>query len=55
MVVVSTGHVDGTLGSGIVSCAADVLWMRLVHRMTEVGGVYDMSMCLTRAAWVERG
>ena len=27
MVVVSTGHVGGTRGSGIVSSAADVLWM----------------------------
>ena len=28
MVVVSSGHVGGTCGSGIVSSAADMLWMR---------------------------
>ena len=33
MVVVSSGHVDGTRGSGIVSSIADVLGMR------GVGGV----------------
>ena len=27
MVIVSAGHVCGTRGSGIVSNAADVLWM----------------------------
>ena len=25
--MLSTGHVGGTLGSGIVSSASDVLWM----------------------------
>ena len=29
----STGHVGGTRGSGIVSSAADVLWMSLVRGM----------------------
>ena len=42
MVVASAGHVGGTRGSGIVSSAADVLWMR------GVGGVCEMCMCL---AW----
>ena len=36
--MVSAGHVGGTPGSGIVSSAADVLWMR------GVGGVCDMCM-----------
>ena len=31
--MVSVGHVSGTRGSGIVSSAADVIWMR------GVGGV----------------
>ena len=29
--VVSAGHVGGTRGSGIVSSAADVLWMNVVR------------------------
>ena len=53
VVVVSAGHVCGTLGSCIVS--ADVLWMSVVRGMRGVGGVYEMCMCLVRAAWVERG
>ena len=39
MVVVSAGHVGGTRGSGIVSSAADVLWMFVVSGMRGVGGV----------------
>ena len=39
----SAGHVGGTRGSGIVSSAADVLWMR---GMRGVGGVREMCMCL---------
>ena len=39
MVVVSAGHVDGTRGSGIVSSAADVLWMSVVCGMRGVGGL----------------
>ena len=38
--MVSAGHVGGTRGSGIVSSAADVLWMR------GVGGLCEMCMCL---------
>ena len=38
MVVVSTGHEGGARGSGIVSSAADVLWMSVVRRMRRVGG-----------------
>ena len=33
MDVVSAGHVGGTSGSGIVSSAADVLWMSVVRGM----------------------
>ena len=54
MVVLSAGHVLGIRGSGIVSCAADVLWMSVVHGMRGVGEVCKMCMCLARAAWVER-
>ena len=42
----SAGHVDGTRGTGIVSSAADVLWMRVVRVMRGVGVVCDM--CLAR-------
>ena len=38
MVVVSARHVGGTRGSGIVSSAADVLWMSAVRGMRGVGG-----------------
>ena len=38
----------GTRGSGIVSSAADVLWMSVVRRMSGVGGQCEMCMCLTR-------
>ena len=44
VVVVSEGHVGGTRGSGIVSSASDVLWMR------GVGGVCEMCMCLARGS-----
>ena len=40
----SGGHVGGTRGSGIVSSAADVLWMSLVRVMRGVGGVCEMCM-----------
>ena len=36
MVVVIAGHVSGTRGSGIVSSAADVLWMSVVRWMRGV-------------------
>ena len=52
MVVASAGHQCGTRGSGIVSSAADVLWMSVVRGMRGVGGVCEISMCLAR---VERG
>ena len=38
----------GTLGSGIVSSAADVLGMGVVREMRGIGRVYEMCMCLTR-------
>ena len=41
-------HVGGTRGSGIVSNAADVLWMSVVRGMRGVGGVCEMCMCLAR-------
>ena len=44
----SAGHVGGTHGSGIVSSAADVLWMSVVHGIRGVGGVCEMCMCLAR-------
>ena len=40
--MVSSGHVDGTRGSSIVSSVSDVLWMR------GVGEVCEMCMCLVR-------
>ena len=46
---------QGTRSSGIVSSAADVLWMSVARGMRGVGGVCKMCMCLARAAWVERG
>ena len=44
--MVSEGHMGGTRSSGIVSSAADVLWMSVVRGMSGVGGVCDMCMCL---------
>ena len=52
--MVRAGHVGCTRGSGIVSSAADVLWMSVVHGMRGVGGVCEMCMHLARVAWVER-
>ena len=37
-------HMGGTRGSGIVSSAADVLWMSVVRGMRGVGGVCEMCM-----------
>ena len=48
MVVVNAGHVGGTRGSGIVSSAADMLWMSVVSGMRGIGGVCEMCMCLAR-------
>ena len=45
--MVSAGHVGGTPGSGIMSSAADVLWMSVVRGMSEVG-ICEMCMCLAR-------
>ena len=44
----SAWHVGSTRGSGIVSSAADVLWMSVVRGMRGVGGVCEMCMCLAR-------
>ena len=46
--MVSAGYVGGTRGSGIVSSAADVIWMSVMREMRGVGGVCEMCMCLTR-------
>ena len=46
--MVSAGHVGGTPGSGIVSSAADVLWMSVVRGVRGVGGVCKMCMCLAQ-------
>ena len=46
VVVVSEGHgyVGDTRGSGIVSSAADVLWMSVLRGIREVGGVCEMCL-----------
>ena len=46
--MVSAGHVGGTRGSGIVSSAADVLWMSVVRGMRSVGRVCEICMYLAR-------
>ena len=46
--MVSSGHVGGTRGSGIVSSAADVLWISVVRGMRGIGGICEMCMCLAR-------
>ena len=43
----------GTRGSGIVSSAADVLWMSVVRVMRGVGGVCEM--CLRWCGWCRWG
>ena len=45
VVVVTAGHVGGTRGPGIVSCAADVLGMRVVREIRGIGGVCKMCTC----------
>ena len=50
VIVLSAGHVDGTRGSGIVSKAADVLWMSVLRGIRGVGGVCEMCMCLARGS-----
>ena len=51
----SAGHVGDTRGSGIVSSAADVLWMSVVRGMRGVDGVCEMCMCLARGGVGEEG
>ena len=46
--MVNAGHVGGTPGSGIVSSAADVLWMSVLRGMRGVGGACEMCMCFAR-------
>ena len=48
VVVVSEYHVGGTRNSGIVSSAADVLWMSVVRVIRGVGGACEMGMCLAQ-------
>ena len=48
MGVVSAGYVGGRRGSGIVSGAADMFGMSVVHRMRGVGEVCEMCMYLAR-------
>ena len=48
VVVVSVGHVGVTRGSGILSSAADMLWVSVVRGVGRVRGVCDMCMCLAR-------
>ena len=42
-------YVEVNRGSGIMSTAADVLWMSVVREMRGVGGVCEMCMCLAQA------
>ena len=46
MVVVCAGQVGGTRGSGIMSSAADVQGMSVVHGLRGIGSVCEMCMCL---------
>ena len=55
VVVVSAGHVSDTRCSGIVSRAADVLWISVVRVMRGVGGVCEMCMCLARGGMSGEG
>ena len=52
--MVSARHVAGTRGSGIVSCAADVLCMSMVCGMRGIGGVCEMLCVWLGPVWVER-
>ena len=51
----SAGHVGGTRGLGIMSSAADVLWMSVLRWMSGVGRVCEMCMCLARGGEGVRG
>ena len=44
-----------TCGSGIVSSAADVLWMSVVCGMRGVAGVCEMCMSMARSGVVDKG
>ena len=46
--MVSAGHVGGTRAPGIVSNAAEVIWMSVVRGMRGVGEVFEMCMCLAQ-------
>ena len=46
--MVSAGYGGGTRDSGIVSSAADVLWMSVMRGMRGVSGVCEMCMSLAR-------
>ena len=52
VVGMSAGHeyVGGTRDIGIVSNAADMLGMSVVHGKRGFGGVCDTSMCLARGS-----
>ena len=50
--MVSAGHVYSTRGSAIVSSAADVLWMIVVHGMRGVCQVCEMCMIWLAVVWV---
>ena len=45
----------GTRGSGIMSSAADVLWMSVVPGMRGVGGLCEMCICLARGVVAGEG
>ena len=47
-VVVSVGHVGGTRVSCIVSSAANMIGISVVHGIRGVGGVCEMCICLAR-------
>ena len=53
-VVVSAGDLGGIRGSGIVSNAADGLWMSVVRVMRGAGRVCEMCMYLARGGVDER-
>ena len=48
VVIVSTEHVGGARGSGIVFSAANVLGMSVMRGVRRVGGVCEMCLCLAR-------
>ena len=48
--MVNACHGGVTRGSGIVSSAADVLWMSVVRGLRGIGGVCEMCMCLARGS-----